>query len=116
MYHKIEVEALKAFHELKRKYITFFAFNHQDVSLTSFSSPRYNIFRIKLAKDMEYCPKVVASDEILSCTVVDAFLSPKVCRLDRYTCTQRALTNCCAVLMAHGVALVLHYSFNVFSM
>lgn len=51
---------------------------------------------------MEYCPKVVASDEILSCMLVDAFLSPKICRLDRYTCIQYALTNCYAVVLAHA--------------
>lgn len=40
------------------------------------------------------------SDEIPS----GAFLSPNICRLDWCTCTQCALTNCCAGLGCHSDA------------
>lgn len=84
LYHRTEVELLedlllKAFSELlTQKKVHNFFFYHQDFSLTSFSFPRYNISDVKLDRNMEYCPKVGASDEIPSST----FFSPEICRLD----------------------------------
>lgn len=64
LYHRIEVELLKAFPELlTQKKVHNFFFYHLDFSLTSFSFPRYNPSNVNLDRNMEYCPKVVAGDE-----------------------------------------------------